>query len=106
MNTTIDLWNPFNKKNHQSPHPMYDSLREEAPVYQNRLGHWILTRSKDVRLAMQDPRFEMAELPQHLSLLVPYFEKKSINLQPILKAMDKWLLLLNPPEHTRLRSIH
>jgi cytochrome P450 PksS len=79
-----------------NPYPLYARLRAEAPVSKTRaflLPTWIVTRYDDVLIVLKDRRFSkdfVARMP-----LVP----KSI------RALTRNLLSLDPPDHTRLRTL-
>ena len=49
-------YDPFSDDFKADPFPVYDWLREEAPVYHSeRWGWWALSRFEDVRAAATDP---------------------------------------------------
>ncbi|MCG8462167.1 MAG: cytochrome P450, partial [Holophagales bacterium] len=82
---------------------LYARLIEEAPVYWSpRLGGWyvssyplVLETFRDRRLSANrlTPAFEsMPEEPRQLT-------------QPLADSLGRWTLLLDPPDHTRMRSL-
>jgi len=49
-------YNPFARDTHTNPYPVYQWLRDEAPVYHNEeIGFWALSRFDDVLNAHLDP---------------------------------------------------
>jgi cytochrome P450 len=50
----VDLGSPSFLRN---PYPYYRLLREEAPVYRQPQGAWLLTRHRDCVAALEDDRF-------------------------------------------------
>ena len=49
-------YNPFARETQTNPYPVYQWLRDEAPVYQNEeIGFWALSRFDDVLSAHLDP---------------------------------------------------
>ena len=87
------------------PHPFYACLREEAPVFHVRLSRtrqgWLLTRYEDVFEALRDRRLgkdkrsgdksaRRAHIPWVTSFLAP---------------LERNMLDLDPPDHTRLRGL-
>ncbi|MFV0460713.1 MAG: cytochrome P450 [Actinomycetales bacterium] len=56
--TTPELeYDPFTEEFKANPFPVYDWLREHAPVYRSpRWGWWALSRFEDVRAAALDPQ--------------------------------------------------
>ncbi|WP_404788821.1 cytochrome P450 [Altericista sp. CCNU0014] len=100
-------FNPFLPEFHIDPYPIYRRLRTEVPLYQTQSfqgEEWLLTRYADVKAVLNDPRFHADDLPRRL-------EKKSLFLkQPdafaaLNQTISPWLFFLDPPDHTRLRSL-
>jgi cytochrome P450 len=71
------------------PYPVYHRLREEDPVHwSEELGHWLLTRYRDVVFVLRDRRFSAANRP----------------------PQRRWgrpttMVNADPPEHARLRRV-
>src|SRR5690606_15150203 len=100
MTTTEPLFNPFAPGFTDNPYPHYDVLREQAPVYQHRLGFCILTRYDDVAGSLRgghsgEPRNTgpgpMPAPPE------PVYGAAT----PVFPALS--MLARDPPDHTRLR---
>jgi len=90
-----DLADPRFKAN---PYPLYARMRAEAPVSRIRapLGQvaWLVARYEDVFSVLKDERFSNnwpARMPDLLHRLT----------RPVLRHM----LTLDPPDHTRLRTL-
>jgi len=86
------------------PHPWYHELRETDPVHWNeRWGGWVITRYDDVVAVLRDSdRFSsdrMAYLDRELS--GPDRER----FEPIFRVLAKWMVFIDPPDHTRLRRL-
>jgi cytochrome P450 len=81
----------------RDPHPFYARLRAEAPVIRIRwmLGTrpWMVVRYDDVLTVLKDPRFSKDFLQS-----IPVLPKR-------LRALSRNLLNLDPPDHTRLRTL-
>ena len=80
------------------PYPRLRELRETAPVH--KLGfadYWVLTRFGDCRAVLRDPRMGQPEPGDHPPELVPGAARN--------RGGERSLLFLNPPDHTRLRSL-
>jgi cytochrome P450 len=77
--------------------PLYGRLRDEEPLARVQLPYgeegWLLTRYDDVRIALGDPRFSLAEA----------VVRDTPRLGP--QRMGAILTDLDPPEHTRLRRL-
>ena len=80
------------------PYPLLRELRETSPVH--KLGfadYWILTRFEDCRSVLRDQRLGKPGAGD----LVP-----SLRGEPARDAGgDRSMLFLNPPDHTRIRSL-
>ena len=80
------------------PYPLLSELRETAPVH--KLGFadfWILTRFEDCRAALRDQRLGNPEPGDDMpALIVGSFRDPD---------GPRSLLSLNPPDHTRIRSL-
>ncbi|AUB36053.1 Cytochrome P450 [Nostoc flagelliforme CCNUN1] len=98
-------FNPFDSEFRADPYPTYHRIRFEEPVHRNFLGSWVLTRYADVQAVLRDPRFRSDNLPQRLKNKNPYLKDQHKDLNALAGFSSKWLLYLEPPDHTRLRSL-
>src|SRR5262245_39102271 len=85
------------------PYPALAALRESDPVHWNEeLSAWIVTRYADVREGLRDTRLS-AERMQ------PFFDARPAGerarLAPLEANVSRWAVFLDPPRHTRLRSL-
>jgi pimeloyl-[acyl-carrier protein] synthase len=96
-------FNPFHPEFYQNPYPMYHRLRSEEPIHKSVMGMWVLTRYIDVKAVLWDPRFRTDQLPKRLAEKGQRIEQLEFDSLTI--AISKWLLFLDPPDHTRLRRI-
>jgi len=89
----------------QDPYPLYLQMRDETPVYRDRrfMG-WILTRYDDVLAVLRDPRVSsqrpLASEPVGRSLAPIAAEVREIR-----EFQARWMMHMDPPEHTRLRTL-
>ncbi len=96
-----DLASPTFKAN---PYPFYARLRAEAPVYRftlRTLGKrdgWLVSRYADVLSVLKDPR--LAKDPRSASGTA-----KEPWVPGFLKPLQRNMLDLDPPDHTRLRGL-
>ena len=94
--TTVRAY-PFGPIHGLEIDPVYFWLQEHEPLARVRLPYgeegWLLTRYDDVRMALVDPRFSLAEAVVHD---VPRLTPQRVGA--ILTDQD-------PPEHTRLRRL-
>ncbi len=90
------VYDPYDYAIHEDPYPTYARLRAEAPVYRNEaLGFWALSRHADVLAAFRDAD--------------TYSSAYGVSLDPVAfgpqahRSMS--FLAMDPPAHTRLRSL-
>jgi vitamin D3 1,25-hydroxylase len=82
----------------RDPYPAYTSLRAEEPVRKvdgPDGPFWLLTRYADVRAALADPR-----LSKDWRYTLPPEQRAGVPVAPI-----PMMILMDPPEHTRLRKL-
>ena len=89
-----------------NPYPIYARLRKESPVYQTKgfrnQQSWLLTRYDDVSdLLRDDERFAK----KAANAMTPEQLKKAPKIPGIFAPLTNNLLFLDPPDHTRLRSL-
>lgn len=89
------------------PFPYYARLRAEAPVLRMTLlakeAAWLVTRYDDVATVLKDERFvkdPMNALTPIQAGNRPWFRKL-----PLFKSMQRNMVNLDPPDHTRLRAL-
>jgi len=74
-----------------NPYPTYHRLREKDPIHRMRLvDAWVLTRYDDVQTVLQDHR---------------RFSNQEAGAGDREYTQDRSMLDLDPPDHTRLRSL-
>jgi cytochrome P450 PksS len=81
-----------------NPYPTYARLRIEAPVYRTKPAFWlpaiwVVTRYDDVVRVLKDPRFSKDYIQKY-----PWIPRS-------IRTMFRNLLTIDPPDHTRLRSL-
>lgn len=85
------------------PFPIYRRLREDDPVHWSEAhGGWLLTRHDDVSRALKDPRFSARRSGA-------VFERLPAELRdatrPLQRAFSQWMLMMDPPDHSRIRGL-
>ena len=95
----LDGLDPFDPAFRQDPWDVYRLLREKAPVHRAPDGFWVLTRYADASMLVREPRFSVDRSKIDPSLS----EVNSEN--PVYQPGIPLLLFLDPPAHTRLRSL-
>jgi len=83
-----------------NPYPLFHQLRSEDPVHWDPFLHaWVVTRYKDVVHVLHHYSAERTPTPEQLTAM------GLASLNPIAQVMVKQMLFLDPPAHTRLRSL-
>src|SRR5579862_5850966 len=83
-----------------NPYPLYEQFRNEDPVHWDPYLHsWIVTRYADVVHVLHHYSANRTPTPQHLSSM------GLSALTPIAQVMVRQMLFLDPPDHTRLRTL-
>ena len=83
-----------------NPYPLFHRLRSEDPVHWDPYLHaWIVTRYADVVTVLHDFSAQRTPTPEQLAGM------GLEELAPIAQVMVKQMLFLDPPEHTRIRSL-
>ena len=91
-------YNPLSARMAQDPYPDYAQLRQRSPVHRSRLlNAWVFSRYADVDTVLRDHR-RFSNDPAKRNL--------TRRQQAIVPARDDYtMLLLDPPDHTRLRAL-
>jgi len=77
------------------PYPYYHRLRSETPTYRDaESGAWIVTRYADAGAILRDARFVAQK---------PFFNEPE--LERLQQISERWMVLRDPPAHTRLRRL-
>ena len=101
-----DAWTQYDLKTPAAmadPYPVYARILSEAPVHWNKgMGGWVIARYDDVTSCLRDPRLSADRLAPLASMLS---EQQRLRMAPILATTSRWTVNLDPPEHTRLRSL-
>lgn len=103
-------FDPRSSRFRADPYPTYHYLRTRHPIYYRaEQKDWILTRYADIAKVMKSPDFgrsEWEETPEGASdaNLGPMAALASLQYQSD-RLMRLWLVLTNPPRHTRVRRL-
>jgi len=97
MQVTYDIFGDLTRND---PYPLYRQMRDEAPVHFDGWA-WNLTRHADVLLAFSDPRFASDRFgtPDWLE------PDEARRVKPLYDVTNLFMLFMDPPDHTRLRSL-
>jgi len=89
-------FSPYAYEFHEDPYPLYQRLRDEAPVYHNAdVDFWALSRHADVLAAFKDAK--------------RFSNSHGVSIDPAARGpaarAGTSFLATDPPEHTRFRSL-
>jgi len=98
------LWSPFDPSNIVDPYPMYERLRREDPVHRSQTGEFIVTRYSDVKTVLKSSDFRSGNRLEWLSRGIEYFKNRDEDLGNIYRAVNSFILFMNPPDHVVIRN--
>jgi cytochrome P450 len=85
------------------PFAYFARLREQDPVHWAEANKaWLLTRYDDVVAAYADPRLSSDRVRPLLGVLPP---QRRAEYGPMLETIGHWMVVTDPPAHTRLRKL-
>ena len=105
MTSNLIKFNPLDPSFRIDPYPTYHRLRYEDPIHRHFMGSWMITRYADAVKVLQDSRFQSYSLPQRLAAKNEYLASQNQNLDALVETANNMLLYLEPPDHTRMRSL-
>ena len=97
-------WKPFLRENILNPYPMYKELRETFPIYESNPGEWVITRYEDVKAILKNDKFKVGNRADWLGKVAERYPEKG-RFDPIVEALDSFIVFKNPPDHTILRKL-
>jgi cytochrome P450 len=87
----------------EDPYAYFAGLRATEPVHWAEANKaWLLTRYDDVVGAYADPRLSSDRVRPLLGVLP---EQRRAEYGPMLEIMGHWMVVTDPPAHTRLRKL-
>ena len=93
-----NLSSPMLPENRSDPYPIYHFIRDREPVHHAPDGSWVLTRYDHCAALLRDPRFSTN--PARLTS-----GPDPAAMGPIRQVGSSLMMFLDPPDHTRLRSL-
>jgi cytochrome P450 len=101
--TSVEF-NPLLPEFRVNPYPFYHQLRAADPVHWSGfLGFWVLSRYADCVAVLRDATRFSAD-PKDLAIDPRLMSDLGAD-RPLMQMQEKWMLLMNPPDHTRLRTL-
>jgi len=87
----------------EDPYDYFAGLRAADPVHWAEANKaWLLTRYDDVVAAYADPRLSSDRVRPLLGVLP---EQRRAEYGPMLETIGHWMVVTDPPAHTRLRKL-
>ena len=99
-------YDPHSPEFQRDPYPTYRRLRAEDPVHHRVFDEehvWLLTRYADCEEVLRDPRCSASRFPE--DWLRQVAETPDTPLAQMARATLGMMLLKDPPDHTRLRTL-
>ena len=100
LDRTPPVFNPLDPAFIADPYPFYHQLRQSAPVFKTPMGFWLMTRYEDISLALRDRRFGK----DFVGNMIRRYGENRMN-EPAVASLGNTMLVLDPPDHTRLRGL-
>jgi cytochrome P450 len=88
---------PFGPHMIADPYPTYRQLLETGPFFLESRNTWVAARYADVQRVLRDPRFGRQSFGQSV--------ERVFGPGPVTESFKRWILFMNPPDHTRIRSL-
>lgn len=102
----MKLWDPYGVENWPNPYPMYDKLREVAPVYRSQSGDIVVTGYQEVKSVLLDHEvYRVGNRYEWIERQVRYLENREEDLTAIMAAMNSFLVQMNGHPHKTTRAL-
>ncbi|MBI1259212.1 MAG: cytochrome P450 [Chloroflexi bacterium] len=105
MNLATEF-NPLSPEFQANPYPYYEMLRSAAPIYYwEQWNMWFLTRYEDCAAVLRSPHFghEITRVMSREEL--GWSSEPQPETEPLWSMQRQWMLLKDPPDHSRLRTL-
>ena len=94
--------NPFAVERFTWPYPIYDRMRVDGPVFYSGLyRQWFVLGHDEAQQLLRSPNVSTQKAGKIL-LDLPSYRKLTPQVR---EAIARWLLVQDPPDHTRLRAV-
>jgi hypothetical protein len=86
-----------------NPYPTFARMRSNDPVFWSaENNYWCLTRYDDITSLIPSQQFSSNRLEAHAGRMAQGAKEY---FRPFLTAVSSWMLMIDPPDHTRLRGL-
>lgn len=100
IDTGYDLLSPTFRSD---PYPTYADMRRNAPVYwSEQINAWLVMPYEKVMTCLHDPRISANRIVPRIQQLPAELRE---TFRPIERTLSMWPLMMERPQHTRLRSL-
>lgn len=94
-------WNPFSSQRHVDPYPLYEMVRAAGPaVYQRSLRMWSIAGYEEAEAILRSTDLSV-DRTDLISSISPYTKLSDATVE----MFSSTVLMIDPPEHTRLRKL-
>ena len=93
-------FNPLSPEFIRDLYPYYHQLRAAAPLFETPFGYYLASRNEDVGQILRDKRFGKDFLGN-----IARGSGLGVLEEPVYASVRHWMLLMDPPDHTRLRGL-
>jgi cytochrome P450 len=97
----LPAFNPLDPAFIADPYPFYALLRQAAPVFKAPPGFWLVSRYADAHALLRDKRFGK----DFTGDMAQRYGSAECMKEPALASIARTMLVLDPPDHTRLRGL-
>jgi cytochrome P450 len=94
------LFKPWTPDFIADPYPSFHRLRTIEPIHLMPLGFYVASRHAEVTTILRDRRFGK----DYVGRMSRRYGAEILN-EPVYRSMSHWMLLLDPPDHSRLRGL-
>lgn len=93
---------PFAPERFTDPYGIYDTMTAKGPVVHSKAyNQWFVSGYDEVLEVLRSPAVGTAEVIEVMLKVRPYSQLSSTAIN----SFTRWLLINDPPDHTRLRSV-
>ncbi|HEY3037651.1 MAG TPA: cytochrome P450 [Pyrinomonadaceae bacterium] len=86
-----------------NPYPIFDRMRSTDPIYWSAANnYWVLTRYADIASMAQSEHLSSNRIGAHSRRMS---DETREHFRPFFTAVSSWMLMIDPPDHTRLRGL-
>jgi cytochrome P450 len=110
MATQTHVYDIWSAKTRANPQALYEQMRHEAPIYravgpQSGNNFWFITRYDDCMTVLKNDETIGKEFRKHLPPEVTNHWGPPPDPNDVFEVINRHLLNLDPPDHTRLRGL-